>query len=359
MPHALRGTSRLRAATMPALLTAAASLLFAPLPLSAQVGPPEDWRAIFARRGDPPSPPENPLTREKVELGAKLFSDRRLSGRGDRSCASCHQPARAFTDGRRRPTALDGRRLARNTPSLLNLAWSTHYFWDGRAPSLEAQVAMPIEAPDEMNGAWPTILGRLGEDPDLIAGFRQAFPAHPTPSRTSVLQALAAYVRSLVSSPTRFDAWIAGEDRALDRAEVRGFELFTGKAACVLCHVGWRFTDDRFHDIGLASKDAGRGAIPGTAPGPIAFKTPSLRELVLTAPYMHDGSLATLGAVIDHYAGRFVIRPTLAANLNRKLRLAPHERADLVAFLRALSSRGPPAGSHAADGRGCCGGDLP
>jgi cytochrome c peroxidase len=189
-----------------------------------------------------------------------------------------------------------------------------------------------------MGGDWPTILRRLEGDADLVGQFRAARPKELTVSQAAVVAALAAYVRSLVSPPTRFDAWIAGDSTALRPAEVRGFRLFTGKAGCVLCHVGWRFTDDRFHDIGLASRDGGRGAVPGGTPGLMAFKTPSLRELARTAPYMHDGSLATLDAVISHYAGGFVARPSLSTNLNRDLRLSQAERADLVAFLRTLSS---------------------
>jgi cytochrome c peroxidase len=296
------------------------------------------WRSVFKREVDPPSPPDNPLTPDKVALGARLFSDARLSG-ADRSCASCHAPARAFSDGRRRPIGLSGRPLPRNTPSLFNLAWSKYYFWDGRAPSLEAQVAMPIEAAEEMRGDWPTILRRLEEDADLVERFRAAFPGEPSPSRATALKGLASYVRSLVSPPTRFDAWVKGEKGALSDAETRGFRLFVGKAACVLCHVGWRFTDDRFHDIGLRSGDAGRGGVEGGTPGLRAFKTPGLRELTRTAPYMHDGSLATLGAVVRHYNGSFVARPSLATQLNRTLSLRGRERADLLAFLRALSSR--------------------
>ena len=169
-----------------------------------------------------------------------------------RSCATCHRPERAFTDGRRRARALSGAPLRRNTPSLWNLAWSKHFFWDGRAPSLEAQVRMPIEEAQEMGGDWPQILRRLGADAGLVAQFRVAFPEEPQAvDRRPSLKALAAYVRSLVSPPTRFDAWIDGDAQALQPAEERGFRLFIGKAGCVLCHVGWRFTDDRFHDIGL------------------------------------------------------------------------------------------------------------
>ena len=166
--------------------------------------------------------------------------------------------------------------------------------------------------------------------------------ASPRSRKNSVLKALAAYVRSLVSPPTRFDAWIGGDAEALSAAEVRGFVLFTGKAGCVLCHAGWRFTDDRFHDIGLPGKDPGRGVVPGGTPGLAAFKTPSLRELKRTAPYMHDGSLPTLAAVLAHYTSGFVRRPSLAPTMNLKLKLGAQERADLIAFLHTLSSEKPP-----------------
>jgi cytochrome c peroxidase len=302
------------------------------------------WRQMFKRPDAPsPSPLENPTTPEKVALGARLFADARLSGAGERACVSCHRPERAFTDGRRRALALSGAPLQRNTPSLWNLAWGKHFFWDGRAPSLETQVGMPIAEPREMGGDWPTILRGLEGDDAVVQQFRTAFPEEPAVSPDAILKALAAYVRSLVSPPTRFDAWIDGDPQALRPAEVRGFGLFVGKAGCVLCHVGWRFTDDRFHDIGLPSPDDGRGAVLGGTPGLRAFKTPGLRELAHTAPYMHDGSLATLPAVVKHYTGGFVARPSLATHINRKLRLSAQEKADLVAFLRTLSNEPGPA----------------
>jgi len=302
------------------------------------------WREMFKREAaPPPAPPGNPLTADKIALGARLFADVRLSGNGRRSCASCHRPEQGFTDGRRRARGLSGESLRRNTQALWNLAWSKHYFWDGRAPSLEAQVRMPVEAADEMGGDWTTILRRLEADVGLVAQFRAAFATEPPISQATVVAGLATYVRSLVAPPTRFDAWVEGDGKALRPAEVRGFRLFTGKAACVLCHVGWRFTDDRFHDIGLPGRDAGRGAVPGGTPGLMAFKTPGLRELARTAPYMHDGSLPTLAAVLAHYAGGFVARPALATNINRELRLGPRERSDLIAFLRTLSREPGPA----------------
>jgi len=307
------------------------------------------WRTLFRRpAAPPPAPADNSMTPERIALGARLLADPRLSGGGGRSCVSCHRPELAFTDGRRRAQAISGAPLRRNTPSLWNLAWSRHYFWDGRAPSLEAQVRLPIEAADEMGGDWPTILARLEADAELAGSFRAAFGGEV--SQDAVVKALAAYVRSLVSPATRFDAWIEGDAAALEEAEVRGFRLFTGKAGCVLCHAGWRFTDDRFHDIGLPSGDSGRGAVAGGTPGLRAFKTPSLREAVHTAPYMHDGSLPTLSAVVAHYAGRFVPRPGLAPTMNRALRLSPLERADLVAFLRTLSTEAASPGRSSGDG---------
>ena len=169
-----------------------------------------------------------------------------------------------------RPAPSRGQPLRRNTPALWNLAWSKQFFWDGRAPSLEAQVRMPIEAADEMGGDWPAILRRLEADAALVAEFRPPFPTTSLPiSEATVVKALASYVRSLVSPPTRFDAWIEGDAGALTRRRAcAAFGLFTGKAGCMLCHVGWRFTDDRFHDIGLPGKDPGRAAIPDGTPGP-------------------------------------------------------------------------------------------
>lgn len=295
------------------------------------------WRKAFTRPAWlPPAPPDNPSTPERVALGARLFAETRLSGDGKRSCATCHRPALAFTDGRRRAQAIAGSAMRRNTPSLWNLAWSKQYFWDGRAPSLEEQVGGPIAAPDEMAGDWPSILTRLQEDPALAEQFRIAFSDEPSPSESTIRKALAAYLRSLISPPTRFDAWVAGDTKELAPAEVRGFRLFTGKAGCALCHAGWRFTDDRFHDIGLRSTDQGRGDTKGGTPGQIAFKTPGLRDVARTAPYMHDGSLPTLAAVVAHYAGRLVARPTLATTMNRSLRLTEREKADLIAFLKTL-----------------------
>ena len=296
------------------------------------------WRDLFKRTAPPPPPADNETTPGKIALGARLFADPRLSGKGDRTCATCHVPDRAFTDSRQRALGLRGASLPRNSPSLFNLAWSRYFFWDGRAASLEVQVQGPILAANEMAGHWPSILQRLERDLDFKAEYQREFPTEPGITEASVVKALAAYVRSIVSPRTRFDEWVDGKSDALNSREQIGFELFAGKAGCVLCHVGWRFTDDRLHDIGLPGRDPGQGAVAGGTRGLAAFKTPGLREIARTAPYMHDGSLPTLAAVVAHYAGGFLRRPSLSTNMNRKLRLNPEERADLIAFLGTLSS---------------------
>ena len=296
------------------------------------------WRQIFAR---PPAAPASALDAvrgARVALGARLFTDTRLSGDGSRSCASCHDPARAFTDGRPKAEAHDGSALKRNTPSLFNLAWSAVFFSDGRVATLEDQARVPMTATDEMAGDFEAIARRLASDSQLAAKFAAAFPGQPDISETNIVAALADYERTLVSPGTKFDSWVAGDDGALNDVEKAGFALFVGKAGCVGCHGGWRFTDDGFRDVGLPGDDPGRSAITRGPADLRQFKTPGLRELTRTAPYMHDGSLKTLRDVVDHYAGGFVKRPSLDSNLVRDLTLTDAEKAALVAFMESLSS---------------------
>lgn len=294
------------------------------------------WRAIFAR---PPAAAEaSPEERVRIALGADLFRDVRLSGSGRASCASCHDPAHAFTDGRRTAQGPAGAVLARNTPALYDLAWATAFFWDGRASSLAEQARVPILAADELAGDFRAITRRLEADPAMRTRFAAAFPGTDGVTEDAVLAALAAYERSLASPETRFDRWVAGDDSALDPEERQGFAIFVGKGGCVACHGGWRLTDGGFHDIGLAAGDPGRGAVPSGTPGLAQFKTPSLREVARTAPYMHDGALATLDDVVRHYAGGVIRRPSLAPAIVPDLALTAAERAALVAFLHTLSS---------------------
>ena len=289
-----------------------------------------------------PETAANPITPEKIALGERLFSEKRLSLDGSKSCASCHDPSLAFTDGAPLGRGVPGTLLDRHTPMIWNLAWSRSFFWDGRADTLEQQARGPIESPKEM--ALPLAEGvkRLAADPDYQALFRQTFPKDPAISETNLLEALAAFERTLVSPATRFDAWIEGSDAALSAEEVAGFVLFNGKAGCNSCHSGWSFTDHSFHDIGLAGDDLGRGKVLELAALDRAFKTPSLRELVWTAPYMHDGSMATLDDVLRHYESGGIARPTRSKEMPAVYALTAQERNALLAFLESLSSERPP-----------------
>jgi cytochrome c peroxidase len=335
-------TGAIRASVLAASLLGLAGLAGTALAAKTDFDP-AVWRRAFARPDHVPEPADNPATPEKVALGAKLFQDTRLSGGGDLACVSCHQAELSFSDGVPRHGGLDGRPLDRRTPPLWNLAWGLSWFWDGRAASLEAQAPGPIENRREMAGDLDEVVSRLSNDEATRRTFAAAFPDDPEVSRTTIAKALAAFERSLVSPRTRFDRWVEGDDSALGPDELSGLGLFVGKAGCVNCHKGWRFTDEAFHDIGLPdSADLGRGAFLDLRAADHAFKTPSLRERVWTAPYMHDGSMATFEEVVDHYADRVVERPTLSADLPRRVDLSAKERAELVAFLNTLSSEEPP-----------------
>ena len=300
------------------------------------------WRKAFARPDHAPAPADNPTTPEKVRLGAALFDDARLSGTGNVACSSCHQAELSFSDGVDRHTGLDGQPLDRRTPPLWNMAWGLSWFWDGRAGTLEAQASGPIENKREMAGSLDQAIKTLATDPVMQKSFAAAFPEDPAVTRANLAKAIAAFERTLVSPETRFDRWVKGDDDALEPDEIAGFSLFVGKAGCVACHQGWRFTDEAFHDIGLPGADKGRGPILGVKAADHAFKTPSLRERVWSAPYMHDGSLATFEDVVDHYAKGVVKRPTLSGDLPQTIALSEKERAQLVAFLNTLSSDDPP-----------------
>jgi cytochrome c peroxidase len=300
-------------------------------------------KASFRRPATVPFPTDNPFSEKKRALGEALFRDNRLSVDMSLACSSCHERSKGFADGKAQGRGVPGRPLKRHTPTLWNLAWSSPVFWDGRARSLEEQVAGPIESPDEMAQPLAAVIARLDADPATVRAFAEAFPEAPRIDAANLAKAIATYERTLVSPPTRFDRWIAGDEQALGKDEIAGFELFTGKAKCANCHSGFAFTDYAFHDIGLPGEDRGRGAVLRLDAAEHAFKTPGLREIGRSAPYMHDGSLATLDDVIRHYVSGVVDRPTLSKDLARGLELSAAERASLVAFLRTLTSDGTPA----------------
>jgi cytochrome c peroxidase len=299
-------------------------------------------KAAFRRPAAIPFPADNPFFEAKRALGEKLFNDKSLSVDGSTACATCHIRGKAFADGRERGVGVSGQRLGRHTPTLWNLAWARPVFWDGRARTLEQQVFGPIESPDEMAQPKALLLARLAADPNYRQAFAKAFPKDPRISDDNLAKAIATYERTLVSPPTRFDRWIEGDDQALTPREVDGFRLFTGKAGCANCHSGFAFTDGNFYDIGLPDADRGRGAVLHLSAADHAFKTPGLRELARSAPYMHDGSLATLDAVLQHYERGIVERSTVAPDLVRELKLSDDERSALLAFLSTLSSDSEP-----------------
>lgn len=293
------------------------------------------------------SPPQNPLTPEGVALGAKLFFEPLLSGNDRISCATCHQPARAFTDGQALSTlGISGKPLARHVPTLFNLAWAdSGLFWDGGAKNLESLSVAPLTHPDEMGQelkALPAELEAAGYRPL----FQKAFGAD-TITTAAILRALAQFQRTLISANTRYDRWQKQEPGAvLSAVEQQGLRLF--ERDCASCHRPPLFTDHRFHNNGLDSifSDEGEGMglgryrISNREEDVGRFKTPTLRNIGLTAPYMHDGRFQTLEQVIDHYTGPLAHSPTLAPALRQNtalLRYQEAERQALLAFLLTLT----------------------
>jgi cytochrome c peroxidase len=344
-PAVQRGMRAIAGAAAVGLAVVVGLALLSPVDRVEGGEPPDAFAALkekFRRPRFVPYPPGNPTTPEKVALGKRLFEDKALSSTGTVACASCHDARLSFTDGEVTGKGVTGRRLARHTPSLWNVAFSPLLFWDGRASSLEDQVHGPVENPDEMGSTFEAAPKRLASNESYGRAFGAAFPQSPAISPGNIAGALAAYERTLISPPTRFDDWVAGKTDALTESEVRGFKLFTGRGRCISCHVGFDFTDHNFYDIGLAGDDKGRGKEMKLPAADHAFKTPTLRELAWSAPYMHDGSLATLEDVVRHYEGGGVPRPTRSKDLPAGLELTDEERADLVAFLQSLSSETPP-----------------
>jgi cytochrome c peroxidase len=295
----------------------------------------------YKRPTDLPAPADNRPTAQRVALGKALFFDPRLSGSGAIACSTCHNPSFNWQDGQALGVGDHGGRLGRRTPTILNLAWSEPFFWDGRAPTLEAQAKGPMASTAEMNMPHDGVVAAVKRVPAYRAAFAAAYPGEAL-DIDAVAKAIAAYERTVVSGEAPFDRWVAGDARAMSPAAVRGFAVFTGKGNCASCHSSWRFTDDGFHDIGMPDADLGRAKImPGLTILEHAFKTPTLRNIAERAPYMHDGSVATLEAVMDHYDHGFVRRASLSDQI-KPLELTAQEKADVIAFLQALSSDDAP-----------------
>ena len=296
-----------------------------------------------------PYPGGRPPSAAEVALGRQLFFETRLSSTETISCATCHKPERGLADGERVSTSgVTGVPLKRHTPHLYNLAWGKTFFWDGRSTSLEDQALGPIRNPLEMGLPGDVAADRLKKVPYYVAAFEHVYPKSGVAMK-NVAKALSAFERTLVSNDAPFDRYEAGDKAAMSTAAVRGRQLFFGRARCSTCHSGPNFTDDLFHNTGVISDDIGRAALDRVGefqmrPYPFfqmrqAFKTPSLRNVALTAPYQHNGSEAALADVVRLYnlGGRDPASYGKALDI-RPLNLPDTELADLVAFLEALTS---------------------
>ena len=286
-----------------------------------------------------PAPSTNLNYKAKIELGKQLYFDGRLSKNGAISCAFCHNPGTGFADPRQTSIGIDGGVGGRQSPTVYNTAFNHLQFWDGRARSLEEQAIGPIQNPIEMGETHENVVKKLGK----IKGYQQQFRAvfGTEVNLQGIAEAIAAYERTVISTNSAFDKYVAGDVKAMDESAVRGMALFKGKARCILCHSGPNFTDNQFHNLGVPQvgplkEDLGRYYVTKAEKDKGAFKTPTLRSIVETAPYMHDGAFKTLEEVVDflHVGG--------GANSNlsplvKPLNLTPEEKTDLVAFLKALT----------------------
>jgi cytochrome c peroxidase len=285
----------------------------------------------------PAVPATSALTAERVRLGRKLFFDPALSADCTVSCASCHDPAHGFASPAPRAVGIGGKVGARNAPSLLNVAYGASLFWDGRSKTLEEQALEPIANPLEMGSQVSDVVARLTADDRYRADFEAAYGEGVTAENLS--RALATFERVLLSGGSRVDRFHAGELTALNESQRVGLWLFESRAQCWRCHRGPRYTDDKFHNTGLAAlqaePDAGRMGFTQNETDRGRFKTPGLRGISRTAPYMHDGSLATLREVVEYYSKGGGDAPGLDPAV-RPLKLTAAEVGHLVAFLQAL-----------------------
>lgn len=318
-------------------------------------------------------PKDNPVTAEKVELGRRLFFDARLSADGAVSCATCHDPERAFTDGKQVAEGIGGRRGTRNSPTLLNAMFHSDQFWDGRASTLEAQAILPLVDPNEMgNKSYAEIVSRLQAIPEYAKGFNEIFGGDVTIERVG--KAIASFERTLVSANSPFDRFMEGDLKALNPAAQRGLSIFRSRGRCAVCHSVNPsfpfFTDQIYRNTGVAanhqafnsltsqamggtsssakeriaqvsaldgSSSLGRYLVTGNTLDLGAFRTPSLRNVELTAPYFHDGSAETLFDVVRFYVRGGNDNPTKTWELV-PVELTDEDINDLVEFLKSLTS---------------------
>jgi cytochrome c peroxidase len=329
-----------------------------PPPPPTRPGPPPAAVPAPEESDGPPAPPlglppvfwpeDNDYAPEKAELGRLLYFDKRLSSDQTISCASCHETDKAFTDRQAVSVGISSQRGGRNAPTVINRAYSTAQFWDGRAPSLEEQVKGPLANPLEMTvdteaaAAHKAVVGRIRAIPGYVERFNRVFGPGEF-DIDHVAKAIATFERTVLSGNSPYDRYQAGDRSALTAAQVRGKDVFFKKAACDSCHLGFNFTDGSYVNIGIGMDsplpDPGRYKVTLREEDTGAFKTPTLREIEHTAPYMHDGRLRTLEDVVEHYDKGGIKNPYLDQRI-KPLNLSDREKQDLIAFLKSLSGEG-------------------
>jgi len=285
-----------------------------------------------------PMPATNLTYKNKVELGKQLYFDGRLSRNGQVPCAFCHLPGAGFADPRQTSIGFNGLLGGRNAPTVFNAGYNSVQFWDGRAGTLEEQAIGPIHNPVEMAEQHETVVPKIRK----IAGYQTQFRAvfGKDASLQSIAEAIAAFERTIVSRNAPFDKYVLGDAKAMDEAAVRGMAVFKGKGRCILCHNGPNFTDNKFHNLGVPQvgplkEDLGRYAITLQEWDKGAFKTPTLRSISETAPYMHDGTFKTLEEAVEFLNQGGGQNPNLSPWM-KPLNLSGGEKTDLIAFLQAL-----------------------
>src|ERR1041385_3670956 len=287
-------------------------------------------------------PRDNPYSAAKVELGRDLYFDKRLSADDSGSCASCHAPQHAFTDGSPVSTGIRSQKGGRSAPTVINRAYSLAQFWDGRAGTLEEQAKGPMANPIEMGNTHEGVVSKI----QGVAGYRPLFAKAFGSEEINidrVAQAIACFERTVLSGNAPYDRYKAGQKSAMSAAQVHGMKVFFEKAQCDRCHEGSNFTLNAYANLGVGTDkpdpDVGRFAVTKDQRDWGVFKTPTLREIEHTAPYMHDGSLKTLDDVVEFYNKGGIPNRNLDANI-KPLKLSEQEKKDLVSFLKALSGEG-------------------
>ena len=289
-----------------------------------------------------PYPADNKPNAARVDLGKKLYFDPRLSGEGNMSCATCHNPSLGWSDGLATAKGVKSKVLDRASPTIINTAFNSIQMWDGRKASLEDQAMGPMEATVEMNMDTAKLFKWLSNNAEYKALFEKAYPGK-TVNGDTVAKAIATYERTAaISNNSPFDRWVKGDAKAMTAQQVEGFRVFNGKANCVACHSAPNFTDNGFHNLGLSSyglpePDMGRYAQKPVKTMKGAFKTPTLRDIDTSAPYFHDGSAKTLMEVVEHYNKGGAVKTDISPSM-KELNLTQAEKEALVAFMHALTS---------------------